>query len=159
MALENGNDINRGLSAQNMMNNGPGFRPSINNNNPRSNISFMDNGRMDTTRRISVNIEIPRSFFDILGPGQARVEIEGVKRDVSAIANWRIQDAIGRKIAGNHDLLHENNLLKTAISNLQHIIVNNNKHAEVLQIENNRLNALLEMTNSSVQKEDTRPNF
>ena len=114
------------------------------NNNLNNNINFWESGRYGGARKIFVNVEIPKSFFDILGPGQARVEIEGMKRDISMTANWRIQDAINRKIAGNKDLLQENEMLKTAVSNLQHIIINNNRQAECLQFENNRLKMMLE---------------
>ena len=131
---------------------GPTQNPSTSskshfNNFPGSRINFLENGRFGDARKIFINVEIPKAFFDILGPGQARVEIEGLKRDINAATNWRVQDAINRKIAGNQDLLQENESLKTAISNLQHIVVSNNRQAECLQIENNQLRTMLEMKN------------
>lgn len=115
-----------------------------NNGLLNSDVNFIDNGRLLSTRQVRVNIDLPKVFFDILGPGQARVEVEGLKRDIDAMAKNRIQDAINRKIAGNEDLLRDNEILRTAVSNLQHIIVNNNKQSELLQLENNRLSAQLE---------------
>ena len=104
----------------------------------------MESGRPETARQLRLNIDLPKSFFDILGPGQARVEIEGLKREISATTNNRIHDAINRKIASNSDLKKENESLKTVIGNLQHIIVNNNKQAEFMRLENNHLKMLIE---------------
>ena len=108
----------------------------------------MENRRHEPLKQLHILIDIPRSFHDILGPGQARIEIDGLKRDISSLANFRVQDAIKRKIAGNQDLIHENGTLKMAISNLQQIVVNNNRQAEALQVENSRLKMLLEMSNN-----------
>ena len=109
-----------------------------------TNINFIDNGRILSARQMRVNIDLPKAFFDILGAGQARVEIEGLKRDIATMVNCRIQDAINRKIAGNEELVRDNEILRTAVNNLQHIIVNNNRQSELLQLENSRLSTKLE---------------
>ena len=106
-------------------------------------VSF-DNGRLLSSRQVRLNIGFPKAFFDILGPGQARVEVEGLKRDIEMMTKSRIQDAINRKIAGNDDLVRDNEILRTAVNNLQHIIVNNNRQSERLQLENSKLAAQLE---------------
>ena len=122
-------------------------------NNPgmasRGNTNFVESNRHEPLKQLHVIIDIPKSFHDILGPGQARVEIDGLKRDVAAMANFRIQDAIKRKIACNQDLVQENGSLKMAISNLQHIVVNNNRQAEALQVENRRLKQIIEASNGN----------
>ena len=120
-------------------------RRNVFNNNTK----FVESGRHEPLRQLNIIVDVPKSFHDILGPGQARVEIDGLKRDISSLANFRIQDAIKRKIAGNQDLVHENSSLKMAVSNLQQIVVNNNRQAEALQVENSRLRMMLEMANNN----------
>ena len=122
-----------------------------------NNTNFVENNRNEPLKQLHIFVDIPLSFYDILGYGQAKVEINALKRDIASIANFRIQDAIKRKIAGNQDLVQENGTLRMAISNLQQIVVNNNRQAEALQIENNRLRMLLETSMNECPNNNERP--
>ena len=57
--------------------------------------SFQEHGQY-----LKVSIHIPKTFFDILGLEQARIELVGLKRDITTLASNRLQDSVRCKIAG-----------------------------------------------------------
>ena len=110
----------------------------------------------------AVPLNIPKSFLDILGQGQAGVEIEGLKRDVMTLANNRFQDAINRKIAGNNELVRENMLLRSTMGNMQQMNHDLLRRIDLTKLENNRLKVLLEnskITMTDGQDSDKKQNM
>ena len=101
-------------------------------------VNFQDAGQV-----MKINIDIPRSFFESLGIEQARIELDAMKREICSIANNRIHDAVRRKVAGNSELINENNQLKIMIQSLQNTISGSGAQTEFLIKENDRLTAEL----------------
>ena len=105
----------------------------FNNAQPSNRVNVQDFGQM------KINIDIPRSFFESLGIEQAIIELEALKREICSIANNRIQDAVRRKVAGNNELIDENNRLKIMIQNLRNSISGSDAQTKFLMNENSHL--------------------
>ena len=109
-------------------------------------VNFQDAGQI-----MKINIDIPRTFFESLGIEQARIELEAMKREICSIANNRIHDAVRRKVAGNSELLKENNQLKIMIQSLQNTISGSNAQTDFLMKENDRLVTELKQKESTTE--------
>ena len=120
----------------------PKFRETI---APRNPVSFQEFGQF-----LKVNIEIPKMFFDALGLEQARIELVGLKRDISTLAYNRLQDSIKRKISGNDSLQKENQYLQTTILDLRQVLSGATHQTNMLLQENQDLRNRLHLCQPSV---------
>ena len=90
-------------------------------------------------QRINIVIDLPRNYYEMMGESQGMVEVEAVKREIMHLANFRLMDALHRKVNANNDIVKENMNLKHINQEMNGMLEMLNGQARHLLDENTRL--------------------
>ena len=83
----------------------------------------------------------------MMGESQGRIEIEAVKREIVHIANFRLMDALNRKVNANNDIIKENINLKQVNQEMNGAVELLSGQAKHLINENNALKNVINRWN------------
>ena len=127
-------------------------RPPVSGDKPKqtkSPVSFTDYGN-----RFKFEVDIPRSFYSLLGPNQARAEIESLQRDIVYLTHHKFKDAMRKRRLVNEE--NERNLvmLQNTNNTLRHALGESRRNLAWLYTENERMMKTLKDNNIKNDKSD-----
>ena len=68
------------------------------------------------TRRIGIDIDIPRNMLHVLGPQKSHDLMNEIQREIETLANSRLENEVNKELKNNHVMANENHQLKNALA-------------------------------------------
>ena len=108
----------------------------------KSPIAFTDYGN-----RFKFEVDVPRSFYSLLGPNLARAEIESLQRDIVYLTHHKFKDAMRRGRLADGEKERNSIMLQNTNNTLRHALGESRRNLAWLYSENERIMKILKDNN------------